>query len=95
MTGWCLQAKGESPTCFVASLVETEQRHGLTKKEAAWLAGILYGLPECIQQGKAQIAVQGVERVRTIDGDETDAVCVFHEYKLISHASQLTALGTN
>ena len=41
MTGWCLQAKGESPTCFVASLVETEQRHGLTKKEAAWLAGIM------------------------------------------------------
>ncbi|RPD67493.1 cytochrome P450 [Lentinus tigrinus ALCF2SS1-7] len=35
-------AKGESPTCFVASLIETEQRHGLTKKEAAWLAGIMF-----------------------------------------------------
>ncbi|KAI0684340.1 cytochrome P450 [Earliella scabrosa] len=35
-------AKGDSPTCFVASLVETEQRHGLTKKEAAWLAGIMF-----------------------------------------------------
>ncbi|TFK80623.1 cytochrome P450 [Polyporus arcularius HHB13444] len=35
-------AKGESPTCFVASLIETEERHGLTKKEAAWLAGIMF-----------------------------------------------------
>ena len=43
-----VQAKGESPPCFVASLVETEQRHELTEKEAAWLAGIMLCVLTCL-----------------------------------------------
>ncbi|KAJ7671941.1 cytochrome P450 [Mycena rosella] len=35
-------ATGKSDHCFVRELVETEQRHGLSKKESAWLAGIMF-----------------------------------------------------
>lgn len=27
--------------CFVRGLAENEERHGLTKKESAWLAGLM------------------------------------------------------
>ncbi|KAJ7139436.1 cytochrome P450 [Mycena epipterygia] len=35
-------AKGNFEHCFVSGLIETEQRHGLSKKESAWLAGIMF-----------------------------------------------------
>ncbi|KAJ7834053.1 cytochrome P450, partial [Mycena olivaceomarginata] len=34
-------ATGQSEQCFVRELIETEQRHGLSQKESAWLAGIM------------------------------------------------------
>ncbi|KAJ7610296.1 cytochrome P450 [Mycena polygramma] len=35
-------ATGQSEPCFVRELIETEQRHGLSQKESAWLAGIMF-----------------------------------------------------
>lgn len=37
----CAKASGDSEYCFVGGLLETEDRHGLSKKESAWLAGIM------------------------------------------------------
>lgn len=35
------QAKGDSPNCFVASVINTQARHNLTTKEIDWLAGVM------------------------------------------------------
>ncbi|KAG6853456.1 hypothetical protein C0991_004243 [Blastosporella zonata] len=35
-------AEGGAPHSFVTSLIETKDRNGLTSKEAAWLAGIMF-----------------------------------------------------
>ncbi|KAI0072587.1 cytochrome P450 [Panus rudis PR-1116 ss-1] len=34
---------GELPPCFAGTLIEEEQKYDLTKKEAAWLAGSMFG----------------------------------------------------
>ena len=39
------QAKGEVEHCFVTNLVEGEAKNELTKKEGAWLAGIMLYVP--------------------------------------------------
>lgn len=36
-----LQHAGEAQHSFVTELIETEERHGLSKKQAAWLAAIM------------------------------------------------------
>ncbi|KAJ7170774.1 cytochrome P450 [Mycena crocata] len=35
-------ATGKAEQCFVRELIETEKRHGLSQKECAWLAGIMF-----------------------------------------------------
>ncbi|KAJ6573863.1 cytochrome P450 [Mycena vulgaris] len=35
-------ATGKAEQCFVRELIETEERHGLSQKECAWLAGIMF-----------------------------------------------------
>ncbi|KAF8904753.1 cytochrome P450 [Gymnopilus junonius] len=68
---------GNSPHCFVSELVETRERHELTDKEAAWLAGIMFSagaetvcepLLHPLRKAQAELdAVVGRDRIPTFE----------------------------